>query len=155
MTLSVYIEKDTPADEILVAGEALLKLAALRGATAETQAPAADTKPPKKTKAQPVTLASSEVEAPLTETLTAPVVEASAPATEVEPEAAPAESPLEETTVAEAPAALDLVAVRAILGPIMKDKKDELTALIKEYGDSLPKIDPSNYAEIVAKAKEL
>lgn len=150
MTLSVYIEKDTPADEILVAGEALIKLAALRGATAETQAPAADTKPPKKTKAQPVTLASSEVEAPLTETLTAPA--AAAPAVVAEVEQAPAEV---EQAPAAAAEALDLVAVRAILGPIMKDKKDELTALIKEYGDSLPKIDPSKYSEIVAKAKEL
>ena len=144
--LNIYIEKDTPADEITIAGNALIELGKLR---ASKQAEVETTKPPKKTKAQPVTLTSTEAEAPLTETLPAPA--AAAPASVVEPEQAQASAAEPEPQ----PEALDLVGARAALAPIMKDKKDELTALIKEYGDSLPKIDPDLYPEIVARAKEL
>lgn len=147
--LNINVDHHTDANELDLIGNFLKELAKLRmPKDPET------TKPPKKTKAQPVTLTSTEAEAPLTETLPTPA--AAAPAAEVEVEQAPepaAAAEPKESSPAESP--LDLVGARAALAPIMKDKKDELTALIKEYGDSLPKIDPALYPEIVARAKEL
>lgn len=143
--LQINVDHNTKADELDLIGNFLVDLGKLRGATAGDRSPTTETKAPKKTKAQPVTLTALEPEAALPESLPAPepepvVVEAAAP------EAPP-------TTEVEAE--LDLVGLRAAIAPIMKDKKDALVALVKEYGDSLPKIDPALYPEILAKAKEL
>ena len=80
------------------------------------------------------------------------MLEAKKPEPVQEPEPVVVEAVAEVTGT---PEALDLVGLRAALAPIIKDKKDELTALVKTYGDSLPKIDPALYPEILAKAKEL
>lgn len=150
--LNIYIEKDTPADEITIAGNALIELGKLR---ASKQAEVETTKPPKKTKAQPVTLTSTEPEAALPESLPTPeVLEVKKPEPVQEPEPEVVEA-VAVTEPAAADPVLDLVGLRAALAPIIKDKKDELTALVKTYGDSLPKIDPALYPEILAKAKEL
>jgi len=138
--LNINVDHHTDANELDLIGNFLKELAKLR-----TPKDPETTKSPKKTKAQPVTLTSLEAEVPLTETLPAPVVAAPAAAAEVEQAPEPAV----------ADPVLDLVGLRAALAPIIKDKKDELTALVKTYGDSLPKIDPALYPEILAKAKEL
>lgn len=157
--LNINIDHHTNLDELDLIGNFLKELSKLR-ASKQLQLVEANpetTKAPKKTKAQPVTLTTAEAGAPLTETPTETVVAAPAAAAEPEPaqytDGGLEPAAAEESSPAESP--LDIVAVRAVLGPILKDKKDELTALIKEYGESLPKIDPAHYPEIVAKAKEL
>ena len=133
--LNINVDHHTDANELDLIGNFLKELAKLR-----TPKDPDITKSPKKTKAQPVTLTSLEPSGALSES--AQVVEAQASAA-----VTPAPEPEAE--------ALDLVGLRAALAPIIKDKKDELTALVKTYGDSLPKIDPALYPEILAKAKEL
>lgn len=154
--LNIYIDKDTPAEELDLLGNLLLDLAHSR--MIEVTQPEV-TQAPKKTKAKPVKLTSIEPEGALPEALTnakaaevhntEPLPE-EVPAKKLEPVQEPEPAPVEETSKP-----LDLVAMRAELAPIMKDKKDELVALIKEYGDSLPKIDPAQYPEILEKAKAL
>jgi hypothetical protein len=159
--LQINVDHNTKTDELDLIGNFLVDLGKLRGATAET------TKAPKKTKAQPVTLTALEPEAALPESLPTPEAVVAAPAAAAEPEHAqytdivsdggldPRNEPAatEESSPVESP--LDLVGLRAAIAPIMKDKKDALVALVKEYGESLPKIDPALYPEILAKAKEL
>ena len=158
--LNIYIEKDTPADEITIAGNALLELGKLRA----SKQPEAETKPPKKTKAQPVTLTTLEPSGALPESASTPEAVTATettvtpkkpePVQDLGPEVVEAPEP-EVTKPAVADSVLDLVGLRAAIAPIMKDKKDALVALVKEYGESLPKIDPIHYPEILAKAKEL
>ena len=74
------------------------------------------------------------------------------PVQEPRPEVAVIEKAVAAT---EATEKLDLVGIRAAIAPLMKDKKEAIVALVKEYGESLPKIDPIHYPEILAKAKEL
>ena len=131
--LNINVDHHTDANELDLIGNFLKELAKLR-----TPKDPDITKSPKKTKAQPVTLTSLEPSGALSESAQVAEAQASAAVTS-EPEVK----------------ALDLVGLRAALAPIIKDKKDELTALVKTYGDSLPKIDPALYPEILAKAKEL
>ena len=148
--LQINIDHHTDANELDLIGNFLKELSKLR-----TPKDPEVTKPPKKTKAQPVTLTSTEAEAPLPESLPTPeVLEAKKPEPVQEPEPEVVEA-VAVTEPAAADPVLDLVGLRAALAPIIKDKKDELTALVKTYGDSLPKIDPALYPEILAKAKEL
>ena len=158
----ITIDHNTNPEELDLLGNLLLDLA--RSREVEYTQPEV-TQAPKKTKAKPVKLTSVEPEGALPEALTpsAPaetqppaegVSQAKKPEPVQEPEPVVDSAP-EATPEAKASAVLDLVAMRAELAPIMKDKKDELVALIKEYGDSLPKIDPAQYPEILEKAKAL
>lgn len=145
--LQINVDHYTDANELDLIGNFLKELSKLR-----TPKDPEITKPPKKTKAQPVTLTSLEPEAALPESLPTPEVlevKKPEPVQEPEPEVVSVPEP------AAADPVLDLVGLRAALAPIIKNKKDELTALVKTYGDSLPKIDPALYPEILAKAKEL
>ena len=146
--LQINVDHHTDANELDLIGNFLKELSKLR-----TPKDPEVTKPPKKTKAQPVTLTSLEPEAALPESLPTPeVLEVKKPEPVQEPEPEVVSAP--EVTEPAAPV-LDLVGLRAALAPIMKDKKDALVELVKTYGDSLPKIDPALYPEILAKAKEL
>ena len=148
--LQINVDHHTDANELDLIGNFLKELSKLR-----TPKDPEVTKPPKKTKAQPVTLTSLEPEAALPESLPTPEVlevKKPEPVQEPEPEVVSAS---EVTEPAAAAPVLDLVGLRAALAPIMKDKKDALVELVKTYGDSLPKIDPVMYPEILAKAKEL
>ena len=147
--LQINVDHHTDANELDLIGNFLKELSKLR-----TPKDPEVTKAPKKTKAQPVTLASLEPEAALPESLPTPeaVTSAQAEVTPKKPE--PVQEPEPEVVSVPEPV-LDLVGLRAALAPIMKDKKDALVALVKEYGESLPKIDPAHYPEILAKAKEL
>ena len=148
--LQINVDHHTDANELDLIGNFLKELAKLR-----TPKDPEVTKPPKKTKAQPVTLTSLEPEAALPESLPTPeVLEVKKPEPVQEPEPEVVSVP-EVTEPAAADPVLDLVGLRAALAPIMKDKKDALVELVKTYGDSLPKIDPAMYPEILAKAKEL
>ena len=80
--LNINVDHHTDANELDLIGNFLKELAKLRMPKDQET-----TKPPKKTKAQPVTLTSTEAEAPLTETLLTPA--AAAPAAVVEVEQAP------------------------------------------------------------------
>ena len=158
----ITIDHNTNPEELDLLGNLLLDLA--RAREVEYSQPEV-THAPKKTKAKPVKLTSVEPEGALPEALTNK--QAAMPATYNEgelksqdfpakkPEPVQEPEPVVDSAPEEAPAVLDLVAMRAELAPIMKDKKEELVALIKEYGDSLPKIDPAQYPEILQKAKEL
>ena len=150
--LQINVDHHTDTNELDLIGNFLKELSKLR-----TLKEAEVTKPPKKTKAQPVTLTALEPSGALPESVPVAEGETSAPAPEVleakKPE--PVQEPEPEVVEAPEPEALDLVALRAAIAPIMKDKKDALVALVKEYGESLPKIDPIHYPEILAKAKEL
>ena len=160
----ITVDHNTNSEELDLLGNLLLDLA--RSREVEFMQPEV-TQAPKKTKAKPVKLTSVEAGAPLTESPTTTADAALAASSEAEqaetppatqemspgkpePVQEPEPAPAEETSKP-----LDLVAMRAELAPIMKDKKDELVALIKEYGDSLPKIDPAQYPEILEKAKAL
>ena len=159
--LNINIDCHTNTDELDLIGNFLKELGKLR-ASKELKLvefnPAVEvTKPPKKTKAQPVTLTALEPSGALPESVPVAEGETSAPAPEVleAKKSEPVQEPEPEVVEAPEPEALDLVALRAAIAPIMKDKKDALVALVKEYGESLPKIDPIHYPEILAKAKEL
>ena len=153
--LQINVDHHTDANELDLIGNFLKELAKMR-----TPKDPETTKPPKKTKAQPVTLTSLEPEAALPESLPTPeaITPAQAEVTPKKPEPVQEPEPevvsVPEVTEPAAPV-LDLVGLRAALAPIMKDKKDALVELVKTYGDSLPKIDPAMYPEILAKAKEL
>ena len=139
--LQINVDPYTPAQELGLIGNFLKELSKLRGSKelqlVESNAAVETTKAFKKTKAQPVTLTTPEV------------LEAKKPEPVQEPEPEVVEAPEVTEPV------LDLVGLRAALAPIMKDKKDALVELVKGYGESLPKIDPSLYPEILSKAKEL
>ena len=166
--LNINIDCHTNTDELDLIGNFLKELSKLRYKKELKLVESNTTAAPKKTKAQPVTLTALEPSGALPESVPVAEGETSAPAPEVleakKPE--PVQEPEPEvvaqvSTEADAPEVtepdpvLDLVALRAAIAPIMKDKKDALVALVKEYGESLPKIDPIHYPEILAKAKEL
>ena len=156
--LQINVDHHTDANELDLIGNFLKELSKLR-VSKQLQLieanPISETKPPKKTKAQPVTLTTLEPSGALPESAPEPVV--AAPAAAAEPEQAQYTDTVSDGGLdpRNEPEALDLVALRAAIAPIMKDKKDALVALVKEYGESLPKIDPIHYPEILAKAKEL
>lgn len=144
--LNITVDNNTDLDELDLIGNFLKELSKLRfkREIKLSEAEPETTKAPKKTKAQPVILTTPEV------------LEAKKPEPVQEPEPEVVEAPEPEVTEpAVADPVLDLVGLRAALAPIIKDKKDALTELVKSYGDSLPKIDPALYPEILAKAKEL
>ena len=155
--LNITIDHHTDANELGLLGQLLIDLGKLR-----TPKEASTTTAPKKTKAQPVTLTTLEPSGALPESASTPEAVTATettvtpkkpePVQEPEPEVVEVPEP-EASSPAESP--LDLVGLRAAIAPIMKDKKDALVALVKEYGESLPKIDPIHYPEILAKAKEL
>ena len=149
--LNITVDNNTRADELDLIGNFLKELSKLR--TPKEASPT--TQSPKKTKAQPVTLTTLEPSGALPESAPEPVV--AAPAAAAEPEQAQYTDTVSDGGLdpRNEPEALDLVALRAAIEPIMKVKKVALVALVKKYGESLPKIDPIHYPEILAKAKEL